>query len=213
MTKTIHINDSTFVLHPSGSVFWEEKMTLMISDVHLGKVSHFRKYGVAIPENSVSKNFERLDAVLEFFNPEKVIFLGDLFHSKKNMEWELFEIWVNATSIPIFLVAGNHDVIDQRHYELLGIEVVSEILVDGFLLTHHPEEREGFFNFCGHIHPAIFLQGIGRQSIKLPCFFKKNNQMIFAAFGEFTGTYVLTPDEDDCVYAIAKDQIVTVCGD
>jgi len=213
MTKTIDIKGNTFILHPSASVFWEDRNVLLISDVHLGKVSHFRKHGVAIPENSILRNFERLDSVLQYFNPEKVIFLGDLFHSKKNQEWELFTDWLQSKKVEIILVAGNHDVIDQKHYELLNVKVVSEITSDGFLFTHHPEERDDFFNFCGHIHPAIELRGIGRQFIKLPCFFKRPNQMIFPAFGEFTGTYVLTPEENDCVYAIAQDQIVTVCGD
>ena len=60
MTITIQIKSNTFILHPSGALFWEDKNVLLISDVHLGKVSHFRKHGVAIPENSVSKNFMRL---------------------------------------------------------------------------------------------------------------------------------------------------------
>ena len=210
MSKTIHIKNNTFILHPSASVFWEERNMLLISDVHLGKVSHFRKHGVAIPENSILRNFERLDSVLEYFNPEKVIFLGDLFHSKKNQEWKLFTDWIQSKKVEIILVAGNHDVIDQKHYELLNVKVVSEITSDGFFFTHHPEERDDFFNFCGHIHPAIELRGIGRQFIKLPCFFKRPNQMIFPAFGEFTGNYYLIPTEKDKVYAITKEDVIEI---
>lgn len=213
MTKTINIKGNNFILHPSASIFWEKRNVLLVSDVHLGKVSHFRKYGMAIPENSISRNFERLTEAIRYFNPKKVIFLGDLFHSKKNQEWELFAKWLESVATEIILVAGNHDVIEQKHYNILGVKVVSEIQVDGFLFTHHPEERDGFFNFCGHIHPAVELRGLGRQYMKLPCFFKKENQLILPAFGEFTGTYVLQPEESDCVYAIAKDQILTVCGD
>ncbi len=213
MTKTIDIKGNTFILHPSASVFWEEANALLISDVHLGKVSHFRKYGMAIPENSINRNFERLTEIIEFYNPKKVIFLGDLFHSKKNSEWDLFTDWFASVQTEIVLVAGNHDIIEQKHYDKLKIKVVKEIDANGFLLTHHPEKRGNYFNICGHIHPAVELRGIGRQFIKLPCFFKKENQMILPAFGEFTGTFVLKPEENDCVYAIAKDQIVTVCGD
>ncbi|AWA28876.1 metallophosphoesterase [Flavobacterium magnum] len=211
MTQDISILGHTFTLHPSAAVFWKERSTLLISDVHLGKVSHFRKHGVAVPENAVAANFHRLDAVLTHFEPETVIFLGDLFHSKKNREWELFDGWVQSAEARIVLVAGNHDIIAQRHYDDLGILVVKELVSDGFLLTHHPEERDGLFTFCGHIHPAIELRGIGRQFIKLPCFFRKENQMILPAFGEFTGTYVLMPENEDCVYAIAQDRIVKVC--
>ena len=109
------------------------------------------------------------------------------------------------------LVAGNHDIIDQKHYKNLNIEVCSELVVDEFLLTHHPEEREHYFNFSGHIHPGIELRGLGRQSLKLPCFFKKPNQMILPAFGEFTGKYFLIPTEHDCVYAITKEEVILIC--
>jgi uncharacterized protein len=211
MTQTISIHNNTFILHPSAAIFWQEKNTLLISDVHLGKVSHFRKHGLAIPESAVSTNFKRLDDILHLFSPGTVIFMGDLFHSKKNREWELFDGWVKSAEAKIILIAGNHDVISQRHYDALGISVLEEIIAAGFLLTHHPEEREGVFNICGHIHPAIELRGIGKQFMKLPCFFQKENQLILPAFGEFTGTYVLVPETDDCVYAIAKDKIVKVC--
>lgn len=211
MTKTISINASTFILHPSAAVFWKEESIVLISDVHLGKISHFRKHGVAVPENSVSKNFEELTNVLEFFKPKKLIFLGDLFHSKKNNEWSLFEHWIKSVSTEIILIEGNHDIISKHHYDDINIKVIPELIINDFLLTHHPEEREGLFNFCGHIHPAIRLYGTGRQFLKLPCFFQKQNQMILPAFGEFTGTYFLVPDQNDCVYAIANNEVILVC--
>jgi len=211
MTVTISIQNHTFILHPTGAVFWKDKSILLISDVHLGKVMHFRKHGVAVPESAVSKNFDQMNVALEYFDPETVIFLGDLFHSKKNTEWQLFEKWVSQTKSKIILVAGNHDVINKKHYQKLDIQIYSEIAADGFLLTHHPEERDGFFNFSGHIHPAVKMRGIGRQSLKLPCFFKKPKQMILPAFGEFTGTYFLIPTEHDCVYGIANDEVIVVC--
>lgn len=198
-------------MHPTGAIFWEAKSILLISDVHLGKVMHFRKHGIAVPENSASKNFEQLAKVLDYFTPETVIFLGDLFHSKKNNEWNLFEKWVSETNAKIILVAGNHDVIDKKNYLELKIEVCPEIVIEDFFLTHHPKEREGLFNFSGHLHPGIKLHGVGRQSLKLPCFFQKPNQMVLPAFGEFTGNYFLIPTEHDCVYAITKEEVIVIC--
>lgn len=211
MTKTISINQQDFILHPTGAVFWQQQEVLLISDVHLGKVMHFRKHGVAVPGHAISRNFERLDNALGYFHPRKVVFLGDLFHSKKNNEWDLFADWVSSIDAEIILVAGNHDIISPKHYQDLQIVVCSELQMGGFLLTHHPEERKGFFNFSGHIHPGIELRGMGRQSLRLPCFFRKPNQMILPAFGEFTGKYFLVPTQDDCVYAIAKEEVVLVC--
>ncbi|HEU4497559.1 MAG TPA: metallophosphoesterase, partial [Flavobacterium sp.] len=66
MTVNIKIKSQDFVLHPSGALFWEEKKALLIADVHLGKVSHFRKHGVAVPKSAVSKNFQRLTRAVEY---------------------------------------------------------------------------------------------------------------------------------------------------
>src|SRR5690606_11479666 len=97
MTLPISINDEAFVLHCSGALFWPNKNMLLISDVHLGKVTHFRKHGVALPQHSVAGNFKQLDFAVSMFGPEKICFLGDLFHSVINSEWELFEKWVGQT--------------------------------------------------------------------------------------------------------------------
>ncbi len=210
MTLEININNNDFVLHCSGALYWVQKRMLLISDAHLGKVSHFRKYGAAIPGGIIHKNFIKLDDAVNYFEPEIICFLGDLFHSELNNEWLLFQQWVSQTNIPIVLIAGNHDIINPTNYYSLNIRIVSEWEFDGILLTHYPEVREGFFNLCGHIHPAIQLHGTGRQSLKLPCFFQSGSQMILPAFGEFTGTYIMRPQENDSVYAIIKDAVIKV---
>lgn len=206
----IKINNFTFVLHQYGAVFWEEKNALLISDVHLGKVAHFRKHGMAIPNNAIFENFSRLNVVVHFFKPEKIIFLGDLFHSKINKEWELFQNWSKEIEQEIILIEGNHDIIAKHNYEDLGITIYSELVIDTFLLTHHPTEKEGFFNFCGHIHPGIKLKGKGRQFLNLSCFFRKPNQMILPAFGEFTGNFYLIPTQNDMVYGISSEGVFEI---
>ena len=207
MSQAIHIREQEFVLHPSGTLFWTEQAMLLISDVHLGKISHFRKFGAAVPQKAIGKNFDLLSASVAFFQPKTICFMGDLFHSSLNREWVFFEKWVRGILAEIILVEGNHDIISYLKYEDLGIKVVPELLLDGFLLTHHPEERDGFFNFSGHIHPAVRLRGMGKQSLRLPCFFKSPQQLILPAFGAFTGTFVLEPKRGDQVYAIADNAI------
>ncbi|MHA7055769.1 ligase-associated DNA damage response endonuclease PdeM [Aquimarina sp. M1] len=210
MTQLITIHQQSFILHPCGVVFWKERNILLIADVHLGKISHFRKHGSAVPSKAILKNFEQLDTVIDFFNPDTICFLGDLFHSYINTEWNLFTSWRNDQEAKIILITGNHDIISEHKYEKLGVTTGTELILDDFLLTHHPEERESLFNFCGHIHPGIRLQGLGKQSIKLPCFFLKPNQMIIPAFGEFTGIYILEPAENDKVFAMTDKEVILV---
>ena len=123
MTKAIQIKDQNFILHASGALFWEEELLLIISDVHLGKISHFRKYGSALPPEAVEGNFRKLSEVVNLFVPRKICFVGDLFHSAINQEWRLFENWVHSTRLPVLLVEGNHDIISPLRYEALGVEM------------------------------------------------------------------------------------------
>lgn len=206
----IKIREQTFILHASGAVFWENQKKLLISDVHLGKISHFRKHGLAIPNDAIQENFARLTKVVDFFNADTVIFLGDLFHSSKNNEWQLFTDWVTNCQSDIILVAGNHDIIDKENYTNIHIDVIQFLEIDNFLLTHHPTQKQDWFNFSGHIHPGITLRGLGGQSLKLPCFFHKEDQMILPAFGEFTGMHLLKPKKGDLIYAIAMEEIIVV---
>ncbi|RWW91658.1 ligase-associated DNA damage response endonuclease PdeM [Flavobacterium cerinum] len=213
MTLQIEINNQVFVLHNTGALYWVEKRMLLISDVHLGKISHFRKHGLALPIGAIFKNFSKLDKVIDHFSPEKICFLGDLFHSSLNNEWHLFSDWVNRTELSIILVAGNHDVINPEKYNDLNIKVVSEWVIENFLLIHDPKVRDGLFTFSGHIHPSVRLIGKGRQFLKLSCFFRSSNQMILPAFGEFTGTYVMQPKDDDVVYVVTKEDIIMMKAD
>lgn len=206
----IDIFTKKFTLHQSGAMFWQEKKILFISDVHFGKVAHFRKHGIGIPEEAIMANFNRLNSVLELFDTEIIIFLGDLFHSKINNEWNLFANWIKNLTQQVILIEGNHDVIAKHLYAELNIKIYRELVLPPFLLTHHPTDKEGFFNFCGHIHPAIKLKGMGRQFLGLSCFFRKPNQLIFPAFGEFTGTFYLNPTEKDHVYAITENEVIEI---
>lgn len=208
MTKSIEILGAEFILHPSGAIFWTEKSILIISDVHLGKISHFRKHGSGIPEKAIAGNFEKLSSIVAFFDAEKIFFLGDLFHSSLNLEWQLFEKWVENISAEITLIEGNHDIISPLKYEKIGIEVVPEINIHDFFFTHHPEKREGKFNFSGHLHPGVKLYGTGKQQLKVSCFYKTNGQLILPAFGEFTGNYFISPQEGDEIFVLGKEEII-----
>lgn len=208
--STIQIKNNTFTLHPSGAIFWKDKKMLLIADVHLGKVAHFRKHGAPVPANAAYKNLEKLTEISNHFQPETICFLGDLFHSKLNEEWQDFEKWTEYTKAEIILISGNHDIIPQYLYEELGIKVFDELLLNDFLLTHHPTEIKGTFNLCGHVHPGIKMKGVGRQYLRFACFYKTLNSLILPAFGNFTGKHILKPSEMDTVFAIVEGEVICV---
>lgn len=74
MILEIEINNHEFVLHNSGALYWKGQEMLLVSDVHLGKISHFRKHGSALPTQPIFKNFSKLDKLVDHFARKKSVF-------------------------------------------------------------------------------------------------------------------------------------------
>ena len=210
--KKIKIKSQQFILDPSGALYWKEKESLLIADVHLGKVAHFRKNGVAVPRKAEGAFYKKIAALYTKFSIQRIIFLGDLFHSFQNNEWHLFETWIKKQSIKVMLIEGNHDVIPNWKFKKLGIDVKEYFKEEDFYFSHFPIDKENYFVFCGHVHPGVKLKGAGLQELKLPCFFQSKNQLILPAFGAFTGLHLLTPNEQHQVYVITGKEVMKIKG-
>lgn len=200
-------------LLPQKAIFWQEKQTLIISDLHLGKATHFQKAGVYVPVT----DFDDLTTLSNLINTtcaKKLWIVGDLFHSKYNASWEIFKNWCEeqqkANNLSITLIKGNHDILPLKMYTEANITVLQELIVPPFIFTHIPltEIPADFYNISGHIHPAIKLKGSGKQQITLPCFFFGEKQGYLPAFGSFTGFANLKPSNKDEVYVIANQEVI-----
>lgn len=213
VTEVIHIQNERMQLLSQRALYWEAQKMLLLADLHLGKVNHFRKAGLPVPVKANEKNVELLLESIQLTKPERVIFLGDLFHSHYNEEWEVFgQLLKNFPAISFELVVGNHDILSDHQYQKLGIILHQELQVGPFLLTHHPLENYSgeMYNLAGHVHPGARLIGKGRQSITLPCFYFGKQQGILPAFGVFTGLARILPKKDDHVFIIAENKILKV---
>lgn len=210
--KRIKIKGERFILHPSGAVFWEDQNTLLLADVHLGKVAHFRKNGIAVPKKAEGKFYQKITPLLDCFKVKRLLFLGDLFHSYQNNEWHLFSAWVKQQTAEIILIEGNHDVIPATEFEQLGIKVYDSLIEEGFYFSHFPSEKEPLFVFCGHVHPGVKLKGNGLAQLKLPCFFQSSKQLILPAFGAFTGLHLLSPKAEHQVYVTTGKEVMEIKG-
>jgi len=193
------------------AIYWADQSALLISDVHLGKISHFRKSGIGLPSAASRDNYSRIARLILDHKPTQVIFLGDLFHSTYNEEWKYFVNFINGfEDVEFILILGNHDILDDNQYQTTKLQVVIQLMLGPFLLTHHPTETETAFNLCGHIHPAIRLRGASRQSVKIPCFYLTKNQCILPAFGTFTGTHILPLKDADRVYGAVDTSVIRI---
>lgn len=199
-------------LLPQKALFLKRWKVLLIADLHFGKINHFRKSGIPVPARANDKNSETLISLLQQTKPERVIFLGDLFHSHYNEEWEVVgQIRKHFSACQFELVLGNHDILSAVQYERHQVKVtLNQLQLGRFLLTHEPltEVPEGCYNLCGHIHPAVQLRGSGRQSVTLPCFYFGSHQAILPAFGSFTGMARIVPRKEDRIFVIADNKLI-----
>lgn len=206
--------DQKFLLLPEKALFWENEKALILADLHLGKASHFRKAGLAIPAQSSQKDYITLHSLVSQYQPDRVLILGDLFHSDFNNEWEIFGNFIQQHhGIQFELVVGNHDILPLIKYQEIGLKIHGETLIyENLIFTHHPLQSvpENHLNFSGHIHPGVRLEGAARQSITMPCFYKNENNFILPAFGSLTGLKILNKTPSTDIFGVSGSKIFKI---
>lgn len=193
------------------SIFWEEEKTLIVSDLHFGKTGHFRKWGIGVPQNVYKEDLQRLISLLNHFRPEKLLVVGDFFHSSANTELDWFKRWRESfPALQIILVQGNHDILHESWYKEAAIDVVSPTLqIGSFLFSHDQcETSADVYSFCGHIHPGVMVHGLGKQSLRFPCFYFGRSHCILPAFSKFTGAVAMDKSSANAIYAIVENELV-----
>lgn len=208
-----NIHNQQLILFPEKCIFWVEEKVLILADLHLGKAGHFRKSGIPIPSYIHLEELEKLARLIRILKPKKLLILGDLFHSEVNNEWNYFDAFLQKfPTLEVNLVLGNHDTyaID---FIPKKVRIFMENLVMGkFIFSHIPLKTDqltaGLYNLCGHIHPSAKLQGNGKQSVNLPCFFFGERMGILPAYGFFTGRHTIRPTYKDDVFVIAGGKVL-----
>lgn len=211
------INGNTFWLSPERCIYWEEQKALILSDLHFGKTGHFRKAGIGVPQSVFKEDLQRLFAQVQFYKPQQLIIVGDMFHSKENKEMELFKRWRNdIPQTAIHLVKGNHDILDNNFYNDAAIGISPGCLqVGAFGFIHDPsaicnEPETADYYFTGHIHPGIHISSGSRQSLSFPCYYFGGQYAILPAYSKFTGYVIIKPKRQDAVYAVVNKSLVQV---
>lgn len=213
------ISNQHILLSSERCIFWEEESILILTDLHVGKSSHFRKAGIPIPQQVFQADLNRLLQEITYFNPKKILITGDLFHSVENMEHMIFAVWMkNLSAQEVILIRGNHEILTNATYEKLGLVVCEkEFTVGPFTFAHElPSEKKfGQYYFTGHLHPGIQISGRGKQVLTLPCFYFAANHCVLPAFSKFTGLFIVDSKRGEKVFAIigAEQSVIPLNGD
>ncbi|MBY0478717.1 MAG: ligase-associated DNA damage response endonuclease PdeM [Chitinophagaceae bacterium] len=208
------LKEQTLWLSAERCLYWEEEQALIVSDIHFGKTGHFRKAGIGIPQTVFKEDLQRLFAQIQLFKPNRLVVVGDFFHSSMNKEMQLFEKWRrDLSSLPIHLVLGNHDILNLSWYKEHEIEVHQpELCIAPFTFIHEPvtnaKPSASGYAFSGHLHPGVQVSGISKQSLRFPCFYFNETFAVLPAFGRFTGLHTVKPKKRDKVFAIVNKTIL-----
>nr|WP_294991896.1 ligase-associated DNA damage response endonuclease PdeM [uncultured Sediminibacterium sp.] len=208
------LREQHFWLSPERVLFWEEEKILIVADLHFGKTGHFRKSGIAVPQSVYQQDLQRLFHQISFFKPDKVLIVGDFFHSLQNREMDFFLKWRNdLQSLPFILVQGNHDILRKEWYQEAAIDLLDQYHSKSFLFIHDDADFDGtedLFVFSGHLHPGCIIRGAGKQSLRFPCFYFTDRNCILPAFSHFSGLAIVEPKKKDHVFAIVNQSIIKI---
>ena len=210
----VNLVGETLSLLPQRAIFWHRKSMLILADLHLGKAATFRRAGIPVPEATTETNLRLLTDLVQIHRVKRLMILGDFFHSKLGRTKEVLELfsgWRSShANVRIDLVMGNHD----RQAGVPPVDwnfhVHSEpMLVSPFRMCHEPTTVDNAYSLAGHLHPVIRIRDLG-QSLRLPVFAVGSQLAILPAFGDFTGSAIVSAQEYAAVYAIADDQVFAI---
>ena len=184
-------HDSTLEMLPLRALLVTQTNELLISDVHLGKGEYFQQNGIPLTNNSDEQNLLRIKNIIKIYSPNKLIILGDLFHSKYSISETLkskLQLLTKTLNTEIELIVGNHD----QGCKIENIRFLDYKKSKNFIYSHQPigKSENNILNICGHYHPKIYLKN-SNDKLSFRCFAldKKNNTLYLPAFGDLTGGY------------------------
>lgn len=186
----IHMAGERIMLCPLGVALWPARATLVATDLHLEKGSHFAGRGRLLPPYDTRATLDALQRALRRHAPRRVILLGDSFHDAKGaLRLPAEDAALLARLMAgreLVWVLGNHD---PTPPEGLPGEAVPE-LADGPLVFRHIADRalprHGVGELSGHFHPKASVPTRAGQ-VTRPCFLGDGRRLVLPAMGAYAG--------------------------
>lgn len=208
------IRNETCHLLAEKAVYWEEKKTLILADIHIGKGTVFRRAGIPIPQGIMDDDLFAITQLVNRLDVKKCVIVGDLIHAKSGISEDVknkFSAWLKNLSCEVHLVLGNHD-----HSLIKGLPLEwslemhqESFLMEPFFFSHHPKEHPEWFVWSGHLHPKVEIKN-KYDRLVLRCFQVFKTHAILPAFGFFVGGTLVKKTKDCSIYAIADDLVIEI---
>lgn len=169
-----------------GALYWAAQKTLIVSDLHFEKGISFARSGQYLPPYDTRSTLSRVERLIADFRPERVISLGDSFHTPRAAEMMGEEVCASIRALTSALewvwIEGNHDPDPPAH---LGGIAAKEMKLGRLVFRHEPTGETG--EISGHLHPCARIAGRGKRKVRRRCFVTNGQSLIMPAMGAFTG--------------------------
>ena len=216
-----NINNFTILFDSSGSIYITELSILLISDLHIGKSYSCAKNGNFLPPFEIDETIEKIKSIVDFYNPKKIISLGDSFHEASTLEI-IDKIYIkNLNKIfkkrEVIFIDGNHDA-ELKSKEKIDAIFKDSLKLDNFNFTHIKNSKiiNNLFEFSGHFHPKVSIIS-NRVTYSFKCFVLGKNFCILPSFGTYTGGLNINSNtlkklyqQEKTVIAIGKNQLIEI---
>ena len=216
-----NINDFTILFDSSGSIYITELAILLISDLHIGKSYSCAKNGNFLPPFEIDETIEKIKSIVDFYNPKKIISLGDSFHEASTLEI-IDKIYIkNLNKIfkerEVIFIDGNHDA-ELKSKEKINATFKDSLKLDNFNFTHIKNSKiiDNLFEFSGHFHPKVSIIS-NRVTYSFKCFVLGKNFCILPSFGTYTGGLNINSNtlkkiipQEKTVIALGKNHLIEI---
>lgn len=180
------------VLHGERALYYRAESALLVADTHFGKAALMRRRGLAVPSGQSRDDLQRLSDLLQVFQPQRLIVLGDFFHHRPTPGepfLDQFPAWrAQHAAVSVEVVTGNHD----RHAAGIDLGLCWHDYLDlgPFRLCHEPGLVPGRHVLAGHLHPVLTLQ-VAADRLRAPVFWFRDQVSVLPSFGALTGGWDL----------------------
>lgn len=190
MEKSIvkQIEDEEFIFDCRRTIYWPRRKILIAADLHWGKTQYLRNHGIAITDRVFEDDLRRLSKIMDDYETETLLVLGDLIHHEKSLSKGIVETvayFRHHNPCELILVKGNHDRYTDFP-ESWGIVEETDFYVGHFYFSHEFNKKVKDFQFSGHVHPMMRLRA-GNDSLRLPSFVLSKKFCLLPAYSHLTG--------------------------
>lgn len=203
---------------PEGGLWWNDRRTLIVSDLHLEKGSSFAARGQMLPPYDSAATLRLVEHLVKYLDPVMVVSLGDSFHDPaaetRLSDADSQSIRALTSAVDWVWVEGNHDPDPPAH---LGGRAAKTLRLDPLVFRHEPTGEIG--EVSGHLHPAAKVASKHR-ALRRRCFVTDGQRLVMPAMGAFTGGLNVQhtafteafPDGGKMVFMMGADRVYPVMG-